>query len=97
LTALLFAYSLLPLSFPLFPTKPFADMYTKAFEKLYLANKIRRDSALRVLKMWHFLSCLAGADTTLGLADHIRQRFDITLLEMEDSSSLVHSPPPHVR
>jgi len=93
----LLAYSLLPLSFPLSPPKPFADMYTKAFEKLYLANKIRRDSALRVLKMWHFLSCLAGADTTLGLADHIRERFDITLLELEESSSLVHSPPPYVR
>ena len=72
-------------------------MYTQAFEKLYLANKIRRGSALRMLKMWHFFSSLAGADTTLGLADHIRERFDITLLELEDSNSLVHSPPPHVR
>jgi len=78
-------------------SQPFADMYTKAFEKIYLANKVRRNSALRVLKMWHFLSCLTGADVSLGLADHIRERFDIMPVEMEDANRLVHSPPPHVR
>lgn len=72
-------------------------MYTKAFEKIFLANKVRRNSALRLLKMWDFLSCLAGADVTLGLADHIKERFDITPVDMEEPNSLVHSPPPHVR
>ena len=72
-------------------------MYTKAFEKIYLANKVRRDSALRIVKMWNFLSCLAGADVTLGLNDHVRGRFNILPLELEDSSGLVQDPPPDVR
>jgi hypothetical protein len=72
-------------------------MYTQAFERLYLANKIRRDSAIRILKMWNFLSCLAGADVTLGVADHVRQRFDVSPLEMDEPVRMLQDPPPHVR
>jgi len=72
-------------------------MYTQAFERLQLAGKIRRDSAIRVLKMWSFLSCLAVADVTLGVAEHVRRRFDISPLELEEPIGLVQSPPPHVR
>ena len=72
-------------------------MYTQAFERLRLTGKIRRDSAIRVLKMWSFLSCLAEADMTLGVAEHVRRRFDISPLELEEPIGLVQSPPPHVR
>ena len=47
--------------------------------------------------MWSFLSCLAESDVTLGVAEHIRQRFDVAPLEIEDSLRLVHSPPLHVQ
>ena len=72
-------------------------MYTQAFERLYLANKIRRDSAIRVLKMWNFLSCLAEADVTLGVAEHVRERFDISPLELEEPTLMTQNPPPAVR
>ena len=72
-------------------------MYKYAFEKLYLAGKIRRESAVRVLKMWNFLSCLAAADVTLGVAEHVRQRFDIQHLELEEPMSVLTNPPLYVR
>ena len=72
-------------------------MYTLSFEKHYLAGKVRRESAVRVLKMWSFLSCLAEADVTMGVAEHVRDRFDISPLELEEPIGLVQSPPPHVR
>lgn len=72
-------------------------MYLLAWEKLYSAGKIKRKSAIRVLKMWSFLSCLAEADVTLGVADHIRKRFDVAPLEMEDPMRLIHAPPRHVQ
>lgn len=72
-------------------------MYTLAFEKLYVANKILRSTALKVLKMWNVLSCLAGADVTLGLIDHVRERFNISALELEEPARLEQDPPPHVR
>lgn len=71
-------------------------MHTHSFEKLYVAGKIRRDSAIRVLKMWDSLSCLAEADVTLGLAEHVRSRFDITPIEMEDPMRLLYNPPLNV-
>ncbi|KAM3569953.1 hypothetical protein VYU27_007962 [Nannochloropsis oceanica] len=77
--------------------KPFAEMYTVAFERLFLAGKIRRHSALRILKMWDFLSCLAEADVTLGVAEHIRRRFDISPTELEEPMRMLEDPPPHVR
>jgi len=83
-------------SFP-FHTQPFVAMYTLSFEKLYLAGNIRRESAVRVLKMWSFLSCLAEADVTTGVAEHVRDRFDISPLELEEPVGLVQSPHPHVR
>jgi len=86
-----------PLPSPPSTPQPFAEMYTQAFERLYLANKIRRDSAIRILKMWNFLSCLAGADVTLGVADHVRQRFDVSPLEMDEPVRMLQDPPPHVR
>jgi hypothetical protein len=72
-------------------------MYTQAFERLYLANHILRETAIKVLKMWDFLSCLAGADVTLGVASHVRDRFDISPLELEEPMRLIQDPPPHVR
>jgi hypothetical protein len=72
-------------------------MYTQAFEKLFVAGKIRRESAIRVLKMWDFLSCLAEADVTLGVADHVKNRFGISPLELEDPMRLLHNPPLYVR
>ena len=72
-------------------------MYAQSFEKLYLAGNIRRESAVRVLKMWNFLSCLAGADVTLGVAEHVRERFDISPLEMDEPMRMLQDPPPHVR
>jgi len=72
-------------------------MYTQAFERLYLGNHILRETAIKVLKMWDFLSCLAGADVTLGVAEHVRERFNISPLEMEEPMRLVYDPPPHVR
>lgn len=68
-----------------------------AFERLFLAGKIRRHSALRILKMWDFLSCLAEADVTLGVAEHIRRRFDISPTELEEPMRMLEDPPPHVR
>lgn len=87
----------LPLSPLPSPSQPFAEMYTLAFEKLYVANKIHRTTAIKVLKMWDVLSCLASADVTLGLADHVRQRFDISAIDMEEPARLEQDPPPHVR
>ena len=72
-------------------------MYTQSFEKLYLAGKIRRESAIRVLKMWSFLSCLAEADVTLGVAEHVRDRFDISPLELEEPMDLLNNPPVYIR
>lgn len=72
-------------------------MYLLAWENMYWAGQIKRKCAIRVLKMWSFLSCLAEADVTLGVADHIRKRFDIAPLEMEDPMRLVHAPPLHVQ
>jgi hypothetical protein len=72
-------------------------MYTLAFERLFLAGKIRRHSALRILKMWGFLSCLAEADVTLGVAEHIAKRFDISPTELEEPMRMLEDPPPHVR
>ncbi len=72
-------------------------MYTLSFEKLYFAGKVRRESALRVLKMWNFLSCLAEADVTLGVAEHVQKRFDISPLELEEPMSLLTNSPLYVR
>lgn len=72
-------------------------MYTQAFEKLFWAGKIRRDTAVKVLKMWDFLSCLAEADITLGVAEHVRRRFDVAAIELEDPMRLVQAPPLYVR
>ena len=72
-------------------------MYTQAFERHYLAGKILRGSAIRILKMWSFLSSLAGDDVTLGVAEHVRRRFDISPLELEESMLMLQDPPPHVR
>jgi hypothetical protein len=77
--------------------QPFVEMYTQAFEKLYFAGKILRGSALRVLKMWEFLSCLAEADVTLGMAEHVRRRFNISTMELEDPMRVVQDPPLYVR
>jgi len=83
----------LPLPYP----QPFVELYTQSFEKLYLAGKIPRESALRVQKMWEFLSCLAEADVTLGVAEHVRRRFDISPVEMEEPMRLAQDPPLCVR
>ena len=85
-----------PSSFP-FHTQPFVAMFRQSFEKLYLEGKIGRESSVRILKMWDFLSCLAEADVTMGMAEHIRERFDISPLELEEPTGLIQSPPPHVR
>ena len=78
-------------------TQPFVEMYTQAFEKLYFAGKILRESALRVLKMWEFLSCLAEADVTLGMAEHVQKRFNISPFELEDPMRMAQDPPLYVR
>lgn len=93
-------FSFLPsLNLSIFPpyNQPFAEMYTQTFEKLFLANNIRRERAIRVLKIWNFLSSLAEADVTLGVAKHVQRRFNISPLELEEPTYLIQNPPPHVR
>ena len=76
-------------------------MYKAEFERLSLGGKIRRQSAIRVVKMvvkmWNFLSCLAEADITLGVYEHVRQRFQISPLELDEPMYIPYDPPPHVR
>lgn len=72
-------------------------MYKAEFERLFLGGKIRRESAIRVVKMWNFLSCLAEADITLGVSEHVRQRFQISPLELDEPMYIPYDPPPHVR
>lgn len=72
-------------------------MYKAEFERLFLGQKIRRESAIRVVKMWNFLSSLASADITLGVSEHVRQRFQISPLELDEPMYISYDPPPHVR